>query len=236
MRILWGNGNIETEERFETGFSSIGVSGSCRLRIHRGDYKIEVRSDENLLPYIDTRVSGDKLHLGFKHSAWVLRKTELEFDVTLPELSGLSSSGSSEVEADAFSGEEFSLSLSGSGDIDAGGLDYESIAFGASGSGCIKAIVQARDFRLHVSGSGDISIMGSAEDAELHISGSADVDARNFAAQEARIGSSGSSRIELRAVRTLDAHISGSGDVCYWGDPEVSRHVSGSGRVERAGD
>jgi hypothetical protein len=236
MRILWGNGDIETEERFETGFSSVGVSGSCTVRLHRGDYKIEVTSDENLLPYISTRVSGDKLHLGFKHSMWVVRKTELSFDVTLPELSGISCSGSGEIEVDAFSGNEFSAFLSGSCDIKAEGLDYQSISFGSSGSGAIKAIVQSSDFKLHCSGSGDVSVMGSAVNAELSLSGSADVDARNFAAQEARIGSSGSSRVEMRVVKTLNAHISGSGVVRYCGDPTVSRHISGSGRVQRAGD
>jgi hypothetical protein len=236
MRILWGNGDVETEERFETGFDSIGVAGSCSVKLHRGDYRIELRSDSNILPYVVTRVSGGKLHIGWKPFAYVLRKTVLELDITLPELSAVHSSGSSEVLIDAFSGEDFSASLSGAGDLRAEGLDYERIAFGSSGSGSVKAIVQARDFKLHCSGSGDASIMGSAESADISISGSADIDARNFAAQEARIGSSGSSQVQIRAVRSLDVHISGSGDLRYWGDPAVSRQVSGSGRVERAGD
>jgi len=236
MRILWGNGDIESEERFETDFSSIGVSGSCKLRLHRGDYKIEVTSDSNLLPYINTRISGGTLYLGFKPFTWVVRKTELEFNVTLPELSRIGSSGSTEVEVDAFSGDVFSAFLSGSGEVKADTLDYESISLGSSGSGGFGAIVQAHDFKLHSSGSGATSIMGAAKNAEISLSGSADIDGRNFAAEEARINSSGSSLVELRVVKKLDAHISGSGDVRYWGDPAVSRHVSGSGRVQRSGD
>jgi hypothetical protein len=236
MGILWGNGDVETEERFEKGFDSVGVSGTCCVRLHRGDYKIVARGDSNILPRLVTRVSGNELLIGLRPFDFILRKTALELDVTLPDLSALECSGSSEILIDDFSGDDLSLSLSGSGGLRADGLDYESIAFGSSGSARVKTIVQAKDLSLRCSGSGSIEIMGSAIRAEISVSGSADIDAANFAAQEARIRSSGSSRIGIRAVRTLDAQISGSGEIDYWGEPSLSRRVSGSGRIERAGD
>jgi hypothetical protein len=236
MGILWGNGDVETEERFEKGFDSVGVSGSCSVRLHRGDYRIVARGDSNILPRLVTSVSGNTLLIRLRPFDFILRKTVLELDVTLPDLSSLNCSGSSEVSIDAFSGDELSVSLSGSGGLRADGLDYESIAFGTSGSARVKSIVQAKELRLRCSGSGCLEIMGSAIRAEISVSGSADIDASNFAAQEARIGSSGSSRIGIRAVKALDAQISGSGKIDYWGEPSLSRRISGSGRIERAGD
>jgi hypothetical protein len=41
--------------------------------------------------------------------------------------------------------------------------------------------------------------------------------------------------VRLDARRSLDARISGVGSVEYFGDPKVERHVSGVGRIERAG-
>jgi Protein of unknown function (DUF2807). len=235
MPIIWGNGDIETEERFLTAFDSISMGGSGKLRVHRGDFKVTVTGDSNVLPAVSTIVSEGELKLGMKALSCVLKLSELVFDVSLPELSGLRIAGSGSAEADAFSGDEIVAQISGSGTLCAT-LDYGRVQVRSSGSGGFEGTIAAKEFELHLSGSGSAKLLGSAERADIRISGSGAVLAPEFATKEARLSASGSGRAELRAARSIDAQLSGSGELKYWGDPEVRQRVSGSGRVYKAKD
>ena len=44
---------------------------------------------------------------------------------------------------------------------------------------------------------------------------------------------SGAGRVVVNAAKTLDVEISGAGTVDYLGNPEVTKKVSGAGRVKR---
>jgi hypothetical protein len=233
--IVIGNGKIETERRKLPAFRSIALSGSGTLRVHKGDRKVEVTTDSNILPYITTDVSSGELRIGFKPALEIRRPTKLVFDVTLPELSGLGVSGSGEAYVDAFSGDSFSGELSGSGGIKAD-LDYTKVSLRSSGSGGYDAAVKARDFRFRCSGSGGAVIEGSADSSEIELSGSGELGARDFAVGEASLRMSGSGRVELRASKSLKIVVSGSGEVRYWGNPSLSQRVSGSARISKAGD
>lgn len=236
MPLLWGNGRVETEDRFEDEFHAVHVGGSCGLRLSEGDFKVEVACDENLLPFVEARVVGGELRLGLKPNAIVLKRTELEFDVSLPRLSALRVSGSAQVEVGSFSGEDFRLELSGSGELRSDELAFRDFSINSSGSCRIELSLRARQLELKSSGSGDLSLGGSAQDARLSVSGSASIKGRDLYLEAASVESSGSSGIELSVSESLEARISGSGRVRYWGEPQVERRISGSGRVEKAGD
>ncbi len=233
--MVSGNGKVETERRSVPAFSSISVGGSGTLRVHRGARKLEIACDSNVLPYITTVVSGGELRIGLKPFTSLGNVTKMEFDVTIPELEGVSLSGSGNAYIDAFKGNSFEGALSGSGGIKAE-LEYRTVALKLSGSGGFDASVKAGRFDLVCSGSGGAYIKGKAEGAAIALSGSAELGARDFAASDAKIVASGSSRMEIRAARSLDVTLSGSGELRYWGNPSVSTRVSGSGRVSKAGD
>lgn len=233
--IVFGNGRIETERRNLPAFTSISVAGSGTLRVHRGGQRVEIAADSNILPYITTAVAGGELKIGFKPFTSITTAAKLRYDITLPELSGISVSGSGDGYVDAFSGESFTGIVSGSGGIKAD-LAYAAVSLNCSGSGGFDATVKAQRLDLRCTGSGDIFLKGSADRAEAMISGSGALGARGFAAADARIVISGSGKAEIKAAKSLDAIISGSGDIRYWGSPSVTQRTNGSGRISKAGD
>ncbi len=233
--VLVGNGRVETERRSLPSFTSISLGGSGILRVHRGGQRVELSSDSNILPYITTSVSEGELSIGLEPLTGILSSTKLEYDITLPDLMGVRISGSGDAYIDAFKGEAFSAIVSGSGGIKAE-LDYRSVDLSCSGSGGFDAAVKAASLELRCSGSGDAFLRGSADRGGITISGSGTLGGRDFSVGDARISISGSGRAELRVGRKLDAVISGSGGIKYWGKPQVSQTVRGSGRISRAGD
>ncbi len=233
--IVVGDGRVATEERRLGSFSSIRVDGSGTLLVHRGAQKVRVTSDSNILPYITTTVSGDELRISFKPFTAVMSATKMQFEVSLPELSGLFLSGSGDARVDPFKGDSFKANISGSGGIKAD-LEYRGIELGCSGSGGYDATVRASRLELNCTGSGDAFINGSADRADARISGSGALGARDFAVGDARIIISGSGKAEIRATKSLDIALSGSGKVKYWGNPAVTQRTSGSGSVTKAGE
>jgi hypothetical protein len=233
--IVLGNGRVETERRSLPAFSSVSIGGSGTLRVHRGAQKVEVSCDSNILPYISMSVSGDELSIGFKPFTNIMSLTKLEFDVTIPDLTGLKVSGSCNAYADAFKGESFSGIVSGSGGIKAD-LEYRTVELNSSGSGGFDANIAASRVALRCTGSGGAYFRGSADRAELSISGSGSLGARHFSAGDARVIISGSGTAEIRATKSLDVTLSGSGGLKYWGSPRVSTRISGSGRISTAGE
>jgi len=232
--IVIGNGKVETERRTVPAFSSISVGGSGTLKVHRGERRLSITGDSNILPYVTTEVSGSELKIGFKPMTSISRMTKLEFEVTLPELEGVEISGSGEAVVDAFDGDEFKGRLSGSGSMKAA-LDYEKAALSSSGSGGFVLEGDFGSLDLRLSGSGEAYLVGSSDELILVISGSGRIGAKDFEAGEADITISGSGDIEIRASEALEARLSGSGELRYWGDPRVEQRVSGSGRVTRRG-
>ncbi len=230
MRILLGNGRVEAEERTVGDFSSISVKGFASVMVHRGPRRLSVSSDSNILPFVTTAVVGGELRIELEPLTWILRSTELVFEVSVPELSGLRLSGSSEAVLDSFSGDSFRAVLSGSSGLTAV-LEYGTVALKASGSSSLNLGLVAGKLALRCSGSSASALRGSAARADAAISGSARIEARGFEAEDARIVASGSSRTEIAVRRSLEAGLSGSSDLRCLGDPAVSRRLGGSSRL-----
>ena len=107
------------------------------------------------------------------------------------------------------------IEASGSGDIDADGID-----------------AGALDVRSD--GSADIALDGTAQRLVLDLDGSGDADLGGLTARDARVTVGGSGDADVRAAGRLEVDLDGSGDVRYHGDPELTRHVDGSGDLSRA--
>jgi hypothetical protein len=213
---ITANGDVRTEPRSVSTFSSVTLEGSGTLRVHQGSQDVEITADSNVLPYIQTTVSGSRLSIGIKPFTTIWGNPTLEFDVTLPSLNGVVLSGSGNAVVDPFSGGAFAASITGSGGLSAN-LAYSSIA-------------------LDISGSGGAALLGTAGDARLTISGSGGISAKGLTANTAEVGIYGSGNAELRVVSALSGSLSGSGQLRYWGGPAVTANVSGSGQVIKAGN
>lgn len=215
LQTITGNGSIKKEKREASGsFDEIGVSGKYKVVLKQGSTSsIEVEADENLLPYIETRIEGSELHVNSKKGYGVKSSNPIIVYITLPKLSSIASSGSSSFAGEGtIKGDKLEIGLSGKADLDLA-LSYNSL-------------------ELAISGSGNAKLSGSAAKVEVNISGSADLAASDLKSQNMEINISGNGNAQVNVDKKLEIAISGNGKVKYKGTATVDQAVAGNGRVE----
>lgn len=126
------------------------------------------------------------------------------------------------------------LALTGTVRLAAPRVAATSLRIAASG-GSHLSIDDLRASSLRVSGSGalDADLAGRVDDEDVSISGAGTYRAERLHAIHATVAVSGVGNVVLHAEKTLRASISGAGVIEYVGDPQVTEHVSGIGRVKR---
>lgn len=230
-----GNGRVTTERRELPAFSSISVGGSGKLHVKKGDFKVLVVTDSNLQSAVLTAVRGSTLYIGVKPGQTLFWPTRLEYEVSLPDLEGLSLSGSADADSEAFAGPALDCRISGSGSL-SGPFSYEKARVEMSGSGSLDLDGSFGSLELGVSGSGRARLSGKASELRAELSGSGSLEGGDFSADRVRVGVSGSGSASVRARESLEARLSGSGQLRYWGTPKLDARSSGSGSIKRAGD
>lgn len=214
---LRGNGVIKTEERSVAAFIGVSFGGAATLRVRRGDKPlVRITTDENLLSRFETDVEGGVLTLGFDGERGIRGVTKLEVEVTTAALEHLELSGAVKATIDRFAGERLQIEGSGAVKLDAA-LDYKTLD-------------------LDLSGGGEVALKGSADEVHIDGSGATHIAAAGLAARSVAADFSGAADADLRASESLDIEVSGAGRVRYFGNPRVTKEVSGAATVERAGD
>lgn len=230
-----GNGRVQTELRQLPAFHSLALSSSGSVSVHRGDFRVELSADSNILPYMLTEVVGGELIIGLRPGVTVINPSKLHYEISMPELSGFKISGSGKAEVDAFEGQDLRLVLSGSGSLQ-GDFSYEKADLLVSGSGKARLSAKLADTRVKLTGSGGVELIGASDSLDLLVSGSGRFDGVSFPVGRAQAKLAGSGSAELRVAETLDAQLSGSGRLSYWGKAQVESSVVGSGKLRRLGD
>lgn len=210
------NGTIVTEERNLTAFSAIECDLSAEVTVVQSeDYKVKIETSENILDILKTEVSGSTLLIDLKKGKCLKNNYSLKITVYMPELRGLSISGSGDVYVPGKIQSEFlELEISGSGSIRMDSLKTNSIEADISGSG-----------EMYLTGTDTVATQN------IEISGSGSVEAINLPVKKSTIDISGSGDSKVFVLSTLDVEISGSGEVIYRGNPIISQQVSGSGGI-----
>ncbi|MCW3087584.1 MAG: hypothetical protein JWQ78_970 [Sediminibacterium sp.] len=213
-----GNGRLSKETRQLNDYTAITSAGSWDVMIAYGESNsIQLEGDENLLPYIETKVENGKLSIKTTKNVNLRSKNKITVYVSLTRLTG--------------------ISLSGSGDIIGKGRfsNDGTSEFRLSGSGSIQvSLDKVRAAEVSISGSGNIRLSGSANTVTARISGSGNADCGDLICEDATAHVSGSGDVKLNANKSVEASISGSGNVSYRGAAsDVRKHVAGSGRLVR---
>jgi hypothetical protein len=246
------------ETRNVGAFTKISYRVPGTLYLKQGSpAKVELEGSKDVLREVETEVDGNRLIIG-KEGKWMnwgwSDKDRITVYVTMPNIEGLSVSGSGNLIAEKITTGALDLNVSGSGSLKlefAASGDVEADISGSgdmdikgtcnnfdsdvSGSGKVNlsaTILGNADFG--VSGSGRIQADGTAKEVKAGISGSGRVMAGSLAAEKCTVRISGSGDVEINVKEDLDATISGSGSVTYTGDPRrVNSHASGSGHIRK---
>jgi hypothetical protein len=124
--------------------------------------------------------------------------------------------------------------LTGNVKMDVPQLSASALRIGASGGSALAIDeLRATSLRIHGSGALDAKLAGRVEKEEVSISGAGSYDAEKLVATDASVSVSGVGNVIVHATSTLGASISGAGVIEYVGNPTVTEHVSGIGRVKR---
>lgn len=129
------------------------------------------------------------------------------------------------------------MHLHGAVQVDAGKIDVPSLRVTATGgSKLVIDDLRARTVAISGSGALDARIGGTVQTQTVDISGAGVYDAERLRAQDATVQVSGVANVVVNVEQALDVEISGAGGVEYLGNPRVTQHVSGIGRVKRRED
>lgn len=226
-RLVKGSGNIVVEERNVSGFDRILVSGAGRVIVTQGDSEsLTIETDDNLMRYIETKVEGDTLEIGFTEGTVLsaggggraLEPSEgIIFRIEVIDLSAVTLSGAARFEMEKLKASDLDILLSGAGDIQMADLNSSHL-------------------NVQVSGAGDVSLAGKVESQDIRLSGLGKYGAFDLESQDASVTISGAGGADLWATETLNVVISGAGDVKYYGDPTINPEISGLGRIQGLGE
>jgi hypothetical protein len=215
MDCIDGNGVVDSETRQIIDFDEIGVYGEFDVIFKQDSFhSIEVEAEENLIPYIVTAVSGNKLIVKSLDDRCLRNKKVMRVYVTAPDID--------------------EMALLGSGSIRSEDTIFtENIDLKITGSGNMNILLDAYHLDGTITGSGDMKVSGFGEYTRFVITGSGEMRTLDYLHNYCDIEISGSGDAWIDAAKALDVTILGSGDVFYVGNPSISKKISGSGDLIR---
>ncbi|NML40909.1 DUF2807 domain-containing protein [Chitinophaga sp. G-6-1-13] len=210
-----GNGQMKTETRTAGNFDKISTGGVYNIELQQGNTNsIQVEAEENLLPYIETTISGGELEVTTRKGVNIDPSKKIIVRVTIQQVKKLSASGA--------------CSYTGKGLIKSDNLKLE-----FSGATHANLELNARELKVGMSGASKVDLKGSCDKVAYQASGAANIEALDFQTQEAEIGISGSGEAKVAVEKKLNVSVSGVGKVRYKGTPAVNQSVSGMGNVRQ---
>jgi hypothetical protein len=186
-----GNGHIKTDERTISAIANIDLRGAFEIEWQSGTPALRITTDENLLPYIHSNVSGDTLHLRTHEQ---LRPTHgIKVVISSPTRTGASLSGAVKLTAKQLSGPRFAVEsrgasqvvldgnidelladMTGASELAASSLQTKTAQISTTGAGDAQVAV-AETLKVAITGAGKVQYSGNPPTIEKHISGAGSI-------------------------------------------------------------
>jgi hypothetical protein len=188
-----GSGATKSEKRDVPAFDAVVADGGFAIDITVGEAtEVTVQADDNILPLIHTRVEHGSLVISSDRS---YRSTHsINVTIKMPDLSG--------------------VTVNGSSDVKARGVNTDSLKLAINGSGSIVMAGAAKRLDAAINGSGDLKLSDlGTEIGHIAIAGSGDATVDVSESLQAAISGSGSVRYRPHERLKLSRQIIGSGSV-----------------------
>jgi hypothetical protein len=188
---IHGNGHVKTDERSISAFANIDVRGAFTIEWQSGAPTLRVTTDENLLPYIDSNVSGDTLHLRTREQ---IRPTHgIRVVISSPTRAGARISGAIKLNAKQLTGPRFALEsrgacqvsldgkidelladMTGASELAASELQTKTTEISTTGAGNAEIAV-AEKLKVAITGAGKVQYSGNPATIEKHVTGAGSI-------------------------------------------------------------
>lgn len=213
-----GSGKVQKEQRQITPFSKVSVSTAVQLIITQGPAlpNLTVEAEDNILPYIETKVEGNTLHIGINNKSkhQNLNPTKpMKVYVTVIEISEFEGSSASKI--------------TGTNTWKANTLKID-----LSSASSINMTVEAKELDIEVSSAAKAEITGTCTKLEMDVNSAAKVDAEGLVAENADIDVSSAASASVKVTEKLSYDVSSAGKLNYSGSPRIEKaEVDKSGKV-----
>lgn len=214
-RYTTGSGNIVSESRSTGDFSKISAGGPFEVIVKKGpSCQVRVEADDNIIKYIETRVSGSTLKIKTQglHN---FSSVHMIIYVTAPQVEAINASASASVKAEDI--------LESNGQI----------AFNASSSGEIDAVVNAPAVEADVSSGATINISGRTREYRARASSGGEIRSWDLLSENTTVNSSSGASADVHASVNLDARASSGASVTYRGNASVKITESSGGSIHK---
>jgi len=185
-----GNGHIKTDDRTISAFTDIDAGGAFEIEWQEGPPALHITTDQNLLSYVESDVSGDTLHLRTHDQIWpthgikVVISSPTRADarirgavkLTAKQLTGpkfaLEASGASHVSLDG-NIDELLADMTGASKLEASGLQTRGAEISTTGAGHAE-VAAAQSLKVAITGAGKVTYSGNPK-IEKHITGAGSI-------------------------------------------------------------
>lgn len=188
---IGGSGHVTTEQRDINAFSELQADGGFKIEWRAGAPSLSITTDENLLPFIESRNVDDRLLLHTRKSLWpthgikvvvssptrLAAKFQGAADLTANALSGprfaVQSSGAADIRLDG-AVDELLVDMTGASDLRAKDLQTKTVQISATGAADVTISV-SETLRVSVTGAGDVKYYGNPPTIEKHVTGAGSI-------------------------------------------------------------
>jgi Putative auto-transporter adhesin, head GIN domain len=190
-----GNGHIKTDERPIAAFANVDASGAFEIEWQNGSPALRITTDDNLLPHIESDVSGGTLRLRTRDHVWPTHGIKVVISsptrtggkirgavkLTVKQLSGptfaLESKGAAEVVLDG-SIDRLLVDMTGASQLAADRLKAKTAEISTTGAG--DADVSVTDtLKVVITGAGKVTYSGNPPTIEKQITGAGSIRRRD---------------------------------------------------------
>src|SRR5947208_7397562 len=185
-----GNGHIKTDDRIISAFTEIDTGGAFEIEWLSGSPAVRITTDENLLSYVDSDVSGDTLHLRTHDQIWPTHGIKVV--ISSPTRAAARIRGAVKLTAKQLTGSKFALEASGAShvslvgtvdglladmtgasELEAGSLQTRAAEISTTGAGAEEVAVP-QTLKVAITGAGKVSYSGNPT-IEKHIIGAGSI-------------------------------------------------------------
>jgi hypothetical protein len=159
------------------------------------DRSVTLRVDDNLLPFVRTRVVNGRLAIDFVEGTIIVTSKPQKVAIVVPGLTEITARGAARIVAESVTGDSFSVKSEAASAIELKGLDVGTLEVKAGGAGRVTLEGKGKRLVFDASGSSKLRAMDATfESAEVEISG----------ACHCELGVTGSISGEISGASSLD--------------------------------
>lgn len=237
MAGIRGSGNIISENREIRDVEEVKVCCGMKLLLTQGEHtSLTLEGDDNILPEIETLVTGNKLDVRFRTKLGIVSHRPSQrviVHLQMKTIHGVEINGGGLLEAASVTTEGITLGLSGGSTGNIGNLQATSVDLKNSGGSKMTIDALTTDsLKIDLNGGSHMTVnAGTATTQQASLSGGSHYTARALQSSSANIEIGGGGDAKVWVTESLAVRASGGSHVEYSGNPTLDQRLSGGSGV-----